>query len=191
MKKHATNQFFRSLLEVLVSEIPKRAKKEGKAPWNKATNEVLCKLGHKKGFIVYARGVRLRRKRLHEWLLDVIWYWGRQGVRLAVESELGSEQAVLDDFEKLLNIKSPLKLLLVEQGDPHMVTELQWYLRTFHRHVRGETYLLVDFHDGRHECYEFVAKRDGRQRRDEVKFKTLPRLCGPDIPERRPTPNRS
>ena len=168
------------LLKELVSKIPVKAEKEGKESWNEATKKVLCELGKKKGFLVYARSVRLENMRLHEWLLDVVWWSWRNGVQLAVESELGNEQAVLDDFEKLMCIKSPLKLLLVEQGRPSTLRGVEKYLAGFNQHVRGETYLVVDFHGGRHECYQYVVKRDGRQRSGEVKFKKLPRLCGPD-----------
>jgi hypothetical protein len=66
------------LLKVLVSKIPARAAKEGRAPWNQATKEVLCELGRKKGFVVYA-SVHLIGERLHEWLLDVVWYSERTG----------------------------------------------------------------------------------------------------------------
>jgi hypothetical protein len=173
----------RELLKVLVSEIPGKASKEGDTEWTRATKEALYELGKKKGFVVYA-SLRLKKEMLHEWMLDVVWYSARRGsVRLAVESELGNEGNVCDDFEKLMCIKSPLKLLLVESGRKTLVGKLEDYLAEFDQHVRGETYLLVDFHDGQHESYKLVAKRDGKLRRGESNFSRMPALCGPDIPE--------
>ena len=124
----------KELLKYVVSEIPAAAarlsRKDSKTAWSRATKEVLCELGRNKGFSPYA-SAHSGGKRLHEFLLDVVWYSELNGgIRLAVESELGGPEAVLYDFEKLMCIKSPLKLLLVEQGRPRMVERLERYEET-------------------------------------------------------------
>ena len=65
---------------------------------------------------VFPNDDRRLKKRGKEWLFDLIW-WNdlcrRKGVELAVESEWNSHpDEVLYDFEKLLGIKAPLKLMI-------------------------------------------------------------------------------
>jgi hypothetical protein len=178
------------LLQSLVTQIPARASKEGKKEWNRATKEVLCELGRKAGFEPYA-SLRLGKIRLHEWLLDIVWYsLETGGIQLAVESELGREEDVLFDFGKLMVVKAPLKLLLVECGKQRLIRRVEQYLQGFDHHIAGEAYLLVDFNWGHHDCYELVVKRDGKQKRGDLKFRQLDSLCGPDVPDDSNRPRR-
>jgi hypothetical protein len=102
---------------------------------------------------------------------------------LAVESELGKSDDVLDDFEKLMCVKAPLKLLLSELGESKTVQQLkdlEQYLTTFEQHIEGETYLLVDFAYGSHRCYKFVVPfpHNGKLKKGVVKFDLV--LSGQD-----------
>ena len=175
-----------TLLKVVVSKIPAKAKREGRTEWNKATKEVLCELGRKQGFRTYA-SVHLLKERLNEWLLDIVWYSLSKGIQLAVESELGKSDDVLDDFEKLTCVKAPLKLLLSELGESKMVQQLkdlERYLTNFEQHFEGETYLLVDFAYGSHRCYKFVVPRphNGKLKKGVVKFDLV--LSGQDAAQK-------
>jgi hypothetical protein len=164
------------LLQNVVSKIPARAKTDSTTDWTKATKLVLRNLGRQQTKIdVY-----------EEWLLDMVWYLrGKGGIQLAVESELGKREAILDDFEKLMCVKAPLKLFLIESGDSGVRKELEGYLAEFGQHIKGETYLLADFHRGLHDCYQFVVKRNGKQKKGEIKFQKITRLCGSDVPEKK------
>jgi len=169
-----------NLLKVLVSEIPARAKIDKRADWTEATKQVLCELGAENGFKVHA-STHLGNERLSEWLLDVVWYSSepKGGIELAVESELGTKNDVLEDFEKLMCVKAPLKLLMFEQGISDVVHDLEGYLAESEQHIEGETYLLIDFAYGTHRCYKFVVPpNDGKLRKVEVKFDLL--LSGRD-----------
>ncbi len=111
-----------------------------------------------------------------EHLLDLIWRLQppRCDIVLAVESEWGDyNKNVLEDFEKLMQIKSPLKLLLSRlpknrtgsKGFTRLLEQIRnIYLIPFQQHICGETYLFVNFLglSGNVECYQFVAPRDGK-----------------------------
>jgi len=77
-------------------------------------------------------------------------------------------------------VKAPLKLLMFEQGTSDVVKELEGYLAESEQHIEGETYLLVDFAYGSHQCYKFVVPRpnNGKLKKGEVKFDLL--LSGQD-----------
>jgi hypothetical protein len=177
------------LLQIITSQVPARAKTEHDPDWTKAAKEVLCDLGKKRGFKIYA-SIHLGSEKHHEWWLDIVWYSsGSGGIQMAVESEWGKEEAVLDDFEKIMCTKSPLKLMLFSsreklRSEQRLVQKLQEYLADFEQNVDGETYLLVDFTCGGHQCYEFRVPHNGRLIRNEVKFSYIERLSGPDLVSR-------
>jgi hypothetical protein len=167
------------LLRVAVSEIPAIVKSERRADWNEATKQVLCRLGKRQKDITVYASTHLGNEKLSEWLLDIVWYsTSKGGIQLAVESELGRGDDVLDDFERLMCVKSPLKLLLSGLGESRMMqqlNDLEQYLINFEQHIEGETYLLVDFAHGSHQCYKFVVPRpnNGKLKKGEVKFDLL------------------
>ena len=174
------------LLKVVVNKIPALVKTERLAEWTEVTKQVLCKLGRRQKDITVYPSTDRGHKKLSEWLLDVVWYsHSKGGIQLAVESELGNGNAVLDDFERLMCVKAPLKLLLSGLGESRMVQQLknlEQYLRYFEQHIEGETYLLVDFAYGSHRCYKFVVPRPrhGKLKKSEIKFDFLPVLSGQD-----------
>jgi hypothetical protein len=176
------------LLKVVVSEIPSIVKSERLGDWTEATKQVLCRLGKKQRDITVYASTHLGDEKLSEWLLDIVWYSpSKGGIQLAVESELGKGDDVLDDFEKLMCVKSPLKLLLSELGESRMVQQVQdleQYLIDFEQHMEGETYLLVDFAYGSHRCYKFVVPRpkNGKLKENEVKFDLI--LSGQDAAQK-------
>jgi len=121
-----------------------------------------------------------------EFLLDFVWWdEGPSGKRalLGAECEWGNPRendperragAVIDDFEKLLQFKAPLKLMVFGADNPEMqeviCANLQKYLRSFAQHVQGETYVFVDFAP-RHVCCAWTCEiaRDGRDEALDLK----------------------
>ena len=177
------------LLRIVTSEIPARAKSEGRSDWTQAAKQVLYKLGKKRRFLPCA-SIHVGAGKHDEWLLDIVWYSVKGGIRLAVESEWGTLAHVLDDFEKLMCAKSPLKLMLFKSANTghstqEVVGQLEGYLADFRQNVQGERYLLVDFISGEHRCYELNLRRNGKQKRSEVKFSHVKSMSGPDTTGRR------
>jgi len=96
-------------------------------------------------------------------LLDVVWYHKKTGhILLGVESEWHRNKGqVLDDFEKLLNTKAPLKLLIFstdehEKEYSEMLEEVRKYLDGFRHHLNGEQYLLVEFANKLPKVYPYL-----------------------------------
>jgi hypothetical protein len=142
----------------------------------KAVKAALCELGRKRGFKVYAC-VHLGPKRLKEWVLDVVWWSPKRtgGVQLAVESEFGNGVEILDDFEKLMCIKSPMKLMVFSSSKgkvtpDEMIAKIEEYLVDFDQHVSGETYVLADFAECGHRYYKYRVPHDGKLKQTEVRF---------------------
>jgi hypothetical protein len=177
------------LLQIVTSQVPGRAKSESRRDWTEAAKQVLCGLAKKCRLTPYA-SIHLGSEKHEEWLLDIVWHSVSGGTKLAVESEWGKLEHVQDDFEKLMSIKSPLKLMLFKSGNTRLSTAevvqtLQGDLAPFKQNVKGETYLLVDFRGGEHQCYKFRVPHNGKLKAKEVRFSHLKRLSGPDVTRRR------
>jgi hypothetical protein len=175
------------LFKIVTSQVPARAKRNRSTEFTQAVKEVLFELGSEKdrGLRVYA-SIHLGAEKHEEWLLDVVWFSVQRGIQLAVESEWGKVEQVLDDFEKLMCVKSPLKLMLFSSSETGLsgsivVGRLEEYLTDFEQNVKGEIYLLVDFTGGGHQCYEYKVPHDGKLKENEVKFSHIKRLSGPDV----------
>jgi len=177
------------LLRIITSEVPARAKSEGRRDWTQAVKQVLCGLCEEHGLKPYA-SIHLGSEKHEEWLLDVVWHSVSGGIKLATESEWGKLTHVQDDFEKLMSIKSPLKLLLFKSGNTRLSTAevvqtLESDLAHFKQNVRGETYLLVDFRGGEHKCYKFRVPHNGKLKRSEVTFSCIKSMSGSDSTQER------
>ena len=143
-KKMASSIDPLELLQTIVSEIPATAKSDGDTDWTAAVKQALCRLGLEKKFKVFG-SVHLVTENIkrREWMLDLVWdSSARGGIELAVESEWGGQKEVLDDFEKLMCVKSPLKLLVFSSGEsekrPAIIEQLQNYLTDFEQHLKGK-----------------------------------------------------
>jgi hypothetical protein len=112
----------------------------------------LRRLGRRHKFHIFPDNRRNLRKRRPEWLVDLLWWDDspkHTGVALAVESEWNAPvDDIVADFEKLLIIKSPLKLMVyrVRGKELHRVREgIRQNLLNYGQHVRGESYVLCEF----------------------------------------------
>jgi hypothetical protein len=104
---------------------------------------------------------------VQEWLLDLVWMDKTTlAIGLAVESELslGMRQR-LDDFQKLMSTKSPLKLFIYATRNAaesdNVRDAITQYLRNFSQHIEGEEYLLMDVTRGHPMFYHFRAPNSG------------------------------
>src|SRR5688572_19008155 len=87
------------------------------------TNELfaaLQKLGQAKGMDVWHTTPNRKRLERGEFLTDFVWTDASHRMTLAVESEFSSyQQAVLNDFEKLLYLKAAVKVLVCVNYNSH------------------------------------------------------------------------
>lgn len=141
----------------------------------------LRRIGRKLGFLTFPDNDKRLKKPRGQWLFDLIWWdnrSGRKAVMLAVESEWNTGiNEVLHDFEKLLGIKSPLKLMIYRvrpktaAGVRKGISE---YLREFRQHVNGERYLFCEFQpDWTCFCYMLRVRCSPSGRLKSVKFRTV------------------
>ena len=118
-----------------------------------------------------------------EWLLDVIWMVPNEHkVILAVESEWGRLALVEDDFDKLLSVKAPRKLMLFStrnhQSADKIVEKLASNMRAYPYHVKGEEYMLLEITAPGAFRYCFKVQNDGPQ--EDIIFES----AGPPLPWR-------
>lgn len=137
--------------------------------WTDAVKNALRKIGENKGFCV-----RPSDEEPKEHLLDLIWQSGDpdhdNDILLAVESEWGAKNLVWEDFEKLMQIKAPIKLMVWstnnhEQQSTEVLDGIaKKYMEKFHQHVKGEDYLLVEFNGPECSvyCYHYNVPKDGK-----------------------------
>jgi hypothetical protein len=146
-----------------------------------AVKIILRREGKKLGFHTFPDNDKRLKKTKSQYLLDLVWWSdtpGRKGLALAVESEWNAgRNDILDDFEKLLCIKSPLKLMIyrVRGVNKDQVRDgIKEYLLGFGQHVRGENYVLCEFQPNwTCVCYLFRAKRVTHGRISDARFRIL------------------
>src|SRR5215813_2484783 len=117
----------------------------------KAVKYVLRREAKKHGFRVFPDNDKRFTKPKSQWLFDLIW-WNDgsrgKGVELAVESEWNADEgAVVHDFEKLLAVKSPLKLMIYRARPKTTVQvreSIKTYLKNYGQHVVGENYVMCE-----------------------------------------------
>jgi hypothetical protein len=92
------------------------------------------------------------------------------------------EAQIIDDFEKLMVIKSPMKLMIYESEDKDqndlIMRRISEYLSRYSQHVEGETYCLLNYSHDRHEAYSFMVPANGKLTPDRVKFQFLKEASG-------------
>lgn len=146
-----------------------------------AVKVILRREGKKLGFHTFPDNDKRLKKVKSQYLLDLVWWSdtpGRKGLALAVESEWNAgKNDILHDFEKLLCIKSPLKLMIyrVRGVSKDQVRDgIIEYLVGFGQHVRGENYVLCEFQPNWDcVCYLFRAKGVNHGRVTDVRLRTL------------------
>ena len=153
--------------------------------WTKAVKWVVCSARKKllPGTIFYGT---LSEEKSREWLLDAVLYVENRGVLVAVESEFEyNVEEVNYDFSKLLSIKAPLKILIVDmkgKRPDRLINKLNEYASGFEQHLAGEIYYLIDFHHpATHDVYRYeVGSTCSDGRVPKFSFGHLSHLSGPD-----------
>jgi hypothetical protein len=158
-----------ALIAAKVIRTLRRQQRDGRPDWTQALKDVLCAFAIRRDCDVYPDTHAKRG----EWLLDLVWYNRKKGtIHLAVESEWGDKQCVLDDFEKLLCIKAPLKIMVYYAYHGSFLGEFEHYLMAFDHHVQGEKYLLIEMAPGPSDrAYLYEVRGNGHIR--NVKFAPL------------------
>lgn len=152
----------------IIDTVPQQAD-AGRPNWTKTVKDVLRAHANRERYQVYPD----LDEKTGEWLLDLIWLDRKTGtVHLAVESELGKEGEVLDDFQKLLCIKSPLKIMVYYAEKRSYLGTFIEYMEAFDHHIEGEHYLLIEFAPGPADhAYLYRVPADGHL--TDVAFSSL------------------
>jgi hypothetical protein len=155
--------------------------------WTYAVKYGLEKMAHKRHLKqLFTKGnTELAGKKISEFMLDAVWWLqSRSGnaALLGVECEWGNPwdrncksraDCVAVDFEKLLQFKAPMKLMIFQADNAQMRKAihkiLHQYLHAFQQHVAGETYVFIEFSAGKCFSYTCEIKRDGRDTSLELK----------------------
>jgi len=163
--------------------------------WTLAVQSALQDMGEKAGKGIEHFCTRTAKQTgTGEFLLDAVW-WRRvtpnevEHIALAVESEFAAwvknreevATEVVKDFEKLLVIKSPLKLMIFcswyGKGDTDLTpmrsaiwSRLKKCVAQYSHHIEGEKYLFLDTAVmGERKGWIFTVPRSGSVSLDEIK----------------------
>jgi hypothetical protein len=140
-------------IQTALQLIPARATAEqwpSDAKWTVAVKEALVSVGRSFGWLTAANGCNSDEGK--EWLYDVVWYQlDRAGhmtdVPLVAESEWGGENAIKEDFEKLLVARSKYRVMVFQADSEDAVRNLfrkmRIWVSKFHCTRPGDRFLLV------------------------------------------------
>jgi hypothetical protein len=135
--------------------------------WTRQLFTSLAEIGDSLGYERYYSGSE-------GFLLDFVWYEKpKHSIVLGVEIEWSSEESKYEpvsyDFEKLMQVKAPLKLMVYQNSEDtekskKVRDKLSNRLESFGSHVAGEEYLLLEFAKPwkRASCYRFKVLTDGK-----------------------------
>jgi hypothetical protein len=152
------------LVHTLAHDVPQGASgnPDSNPQWTISVRDVLHKLGSEAGFKVESRRTK-NNPDCHEWLYDVVWLCQppHTAMALVAESEWGNSGSVQDDFQKLLCIKAPVKVLLFAYKKESKNSKAVWddlsdYMNDYPYHLTGEAYIFMEFHA---DSCRFVIER--------------------------------
>ncbi len=159
--------------EILRVLIENRVDAAKRTACNKKVKLAMRKLAQRHGLTQYdgAPGGR------EEWMgIDMVWWKnegsGRPASQSAVlvgECELGTKKDVLEDFEKLPELKADIKLMVFacDEGQRKadvIIKEMERYLRILCQKTAGETYVALALGRGRTPCRAYELGRDRKFR---------------------------
>jgi hypothetical protein len=150
--------------------------------WDSPQNSIksiLYELGNKDGLVFCRRRGLVEGTIVQEWLLDLVWLDKETlAMKLAVESELAlNMNQRLDDFEKLMSTKAPLKLFIYrarEDESANVRKRLEQYLENFPQHIEGEEYLLMEMAVNQKSACFHRYRVPGNGKIDKISFVRLP-----------------
>lgn len=142
--------------------------------WTYAIKHALAEMARERGF---KQLFSHSEEKLSEFMLDAVWFSDKSGnaAVLGVESEWGNPRVrdcqqrancVAEDFEKLLQFKAPMKLMIFQADNVEMRKAIHKilldYLQAFRQHVAGEIYVFIEFSAGHCFRYTCEIQRDGQ-----------------------------
>jgi hypothetical protein len=148
------------------------------SPQKNSIKNILFEKGNKDGLVFCRPGGLPEGTIVQEWLLDLVWLDKETlAMKLAVESELSPKMPHrLEDFEKLMSTKAPLKLFIYQTSNvaegPKVRNKLEGYLRRFTQHVEGEEYLLMELNQKSPYFHQYRVPESGKIH--EISFVPLP-----------------
>jgi len=155
-----------SIAKEIISAVRRQGKYDRPA-WNAAAKRALRRKADRKRYLVYPSP---GKKGWGEWLCDTVWFTRKEGtIHLAAEVELGGSGDVMFDFQKLLCVKAPLKVMVYRGRKRGTLLEKRAnaesfpdYMEAFDHHMGGEHYLFVQFGPGRTDhAYLYKVAKDG------------------------------
>jgi hypothetical protein len=155
-----TEELIRALLGSFESDIPRCASGgDSLRDWTNVVKSTLRRLGKQRSLDVYDG-----TPSFEECLVDVMW-WNESSFRpeAVFESEWGNVKEVMYDFQKLIFIKAPLKVLICGPEDRayDLIPRADEWIQKYPDHVMGERYVIVNVRRGTAECYQWAAPRNG------------------------------
>ena len=138
---------------------------KGYVEWTKAVKTKLCEIGRKFGFKVGAGGVD--NPGFGEWLYDVTWleYEPKPfpdglliDVHLVAECEWGDLEHIIEDFEKLLQARARVRLMIFDgnqnPGSKKIAEQLAGRVREFNGFRAEDVWLLAAW-EGTNAAWSF------------------------------------
>jgi len=172
-----TDEVVKELGKCVIAEfIKKSSRTEKTTAVRKALQRVCKRRSVAGGLLRYFGTVKGQTK---EFLVDGLCWEEGQGVVAAIESEWGTGwRCILEDFEKLLVLKSVLKVMVFQTTGKSMVARreadairvklLEYMYDKYAHHVAGEKYVFVEFY-GRDErgdygfaAHEYTVPENGK-----------------------------
>ncbi|MBM9536188.1 hypothetical protein [Desulfobulbus alkaliphilus] len=140
-------------IQSALEAIPERSETEqwqGERPWSVAVKAAIVGVGREFGWLTAANGCETDEGK--EWLYDVVWYQSDRAdhmtdVSLVAESEWGGENAIKEDFEKLLVSRSKYRVMIFQvdsdEAALRLFQKMRLWIAKFHRTNVGDRYLLA------------------------------------------------
>ena len=116
--------------------------------WTHAIKAVLATIAQASDLTIFPND------RKGEFLVDFLLHKEGYGAVLAVESEWGTHiSEIIEDFEKLIHVKAPYKLMIFNSARSDAKTEVikaafGSEMRKYSQYCSGEQYIFVEFKSG-------------------------------------------
>ena len=141
-----TKTELRKALDDLIDERPEDG--WGRTEWTYRIQKMLVDMGIDQGKKVCAGGVEGATWPT-EWLYDMVWLqvsndFNIENIGLVAEIEWGEDWEVLEDFQKLLQARADVRLIVFDHEDG-LQEQLKRQIRKFKKSQPGDRYLFVSY----------------------------------------------
>jgi hypothetical protein len=160
--------------DILASSLVREMAMAKETEWTRILKETLLRMGKK---LHHEVNPDRKNGEPSQFLLDLVWWRNKRDmdIVLAVESEFGPNNEVLQDFGKLLVVKAPLKLMVFKKQTKDTVRHIEEnYMQKYGQHIKGECYLLLEFDKRNKVTYSHSYQARSSGRLDSVSFEMHP-----------------